>query len=162
MEVAVARLTTKITGLVVGAMAVSGLTAGVALADHAKVDGSITAAGETCSWTDGSISGNPPQTVTLDRTTVNPNVTCTGSVSVTLNNDPTISFDDTAGTATADLINVTVQMSGITCEYEAAGLQAQREGTTRTYTATGVTIDKSGGSFLCPSSTTADAEFVFH
>lgn len=157
-----ARLSTKITGLIVGAMAVSGMTAGVALADHGKVDGSITASGETCSWTDGSISGNPPQTVTMDRTTVNPNVTCTGSVSVTLNNDPTITFDDAAGTATADLINVSVETFGLTCEYEASGLQAQREGTTRTYTATDVTIEKSGGSFLCPGSTTADAEFIFH
>ncbi|WAL63238.1 hypothetical protein ORV05_19620 [Amycolatopsis cynarae] len=159
------RLPLKITGVLTGAILVSGMATGIASAADQKLDGSITASGSTCSWTNASISANPPSTLTLDRTTVNPpggNLSCSGSVTVSLNNNPTISFNDTAGTATADLISVTVQTLGVSCQYSANGLTAQRQGTTRNYSASGVTISKSGGSFLCPGSATADATFNFH
>ncbi|WP_019811086.1 hypothetical protein [Saccharomonospora halophila] len=156
------RLSTKVLGVVAGAVVGVGMSAGVAVADHQKVDGTITSGGDTCSWTNADATDNPPNTLTVDAASVNANTVCDGDKDVTLNNDPTISFDDAAGTATADLINVTVVSYGVTCEYEATGLTAQREGDTRTYTATDVTLDKSGGSWMCPSSETADAEFVFH
>ncbi|WP_019819253.1 hypothetical protein [Saccharomonospora saliphila] len=149
-------------GTFVGALALTGMTAGVAAADHQKVDGSISSGGDTCSWTNADTSANPPETLTVDHETVNANTTCSGSKTVTLNNDPTVTFDDEAGTATADLIDVTVVEYGVTCEYQAENVQAERDGTTRAYSAAGVTVYKSGGSFLCPSTETADAKFLFH
>ncbi len=156
------RLSTKVLGVLAGAVVGVGMSAGVAAADDQKVDGTISSGGDSCSWTNADTTGNPPDTLTVDSASVNANTTCDGDKDVSLNNDPTISFDDAAGTATADLISVTVVAYGVTCEYEAEGLTAQRDGDTRTYTATDITIEKSGGSFLCPSSETADAEFVFH
>ncbi|EHR60143.1 hypothetical protein [Saccharomonospora cyanea] len=157
-----ARLSTRPIGVLVSALALAGMSVGVAAADHQKVDGSITSDGDTCSWTGADTSANPPETLTVDRRSVNANMTCTGGLSATLNNNPTITFDDAAGTATADRITVTVVSMGVSCEYSADGLSAQRDGNARTYTARGVTLTKSGGGFLCPGSRTADAEFVFH
>lgn len=156
------RLSTKVLGVVAGAVVGVSMSAGVAAADHQKVDGTITQGTDTCSWTNADTTGNPPDTLTVDGASVNANMICDGDKDVTLNNDPTISFDDAAGTATADLISVTVVSLGVTCEYEATGLKAYREGDTRTYTATDVSLEKSGGGVLCPANETADAEFVFH
>lgn len=158
------RLSSKIIGILAGALTVAALATGPALADHSKVDGSITAEGDTCSWTDGSTSDNPPNTLTVDRSTINApggNLTCTGGISATLNNDPTVTFDDANGTATADLLDVTLTQLGVDCQYQARDVEAQRDGTTRHYTAS-VTIPLSSGGLGCPNPLNADASLTFH
>src|SRR5438270_7056392 len=72
-------------------------TAVVANAATGLVDGSITVSGSTCSWTNASTSDVPPNTLSIDHSTVN--VSCSGSITANLTNDPTVTFDDTAGTA---------------------------------------------------------------
>ncbi|MFE7759046.1 hypothetical protein [Streptomyces sp. NPDC057429] len=130
-----------------------------------QVDGSITAAGSTCTWADATASANPPSTLTIDRSTVNSGVSCSGGASATLNSDPTLTFDDTAGTATSDLIDITVKQSIVSCSYKATNVGWTRDGSTRAYTNKAFTASKSSGSFLCPSSISAEpgsASLHFH
>src|SRR4051812_29488274 len=48
-------------------LGMSGFTAGNAVA-ASRVDGSVSAAGETCSWTNARASADPPSPLTIDRT----------------------------------------------------------------------------------------------
>ncbi|SFA93495.1 hypothetical protein SAMN05216266_102304 [Amycolatopsis marina] len=158
------RLPSKIIGILAGALTVAALGTVPALADHSKIDGSITANGDTCSWTDGSTSDNPPNTLTVDRTTINApggNLSCSGGVSATLNNDPTATFDDANGTATVDLLDVTLTQFGMQCRYQARDVEGQRDGTTRHYTAS-VSVPLSSGGFGCPNPLNADASLTLH
>ncbi|MER5275778.1 hypothetical protein ABT025_08475 [Streptomyces sp. NPDC002809] len=148
--------------LCVTALAVA-VTAGASTAAAAtgpvasqRVDGVITAAGSTCTWTDATTSANPPSTLTIDRATINSSLSCTGGASATLNNSPALTFDDAAGTATSDLIDITVKQSIVTCSYRATGVGWTRDGSTRTYLNQAFTASKSSGSFLCPGSITAE------
>jgi hypothetical protein len=125
------------------------------------VDGSITVSGSTCSWTNATTSDVPPNTLTIDHTTVN--VSCSGSISASLTNDPTVTFDDTAGTASAAEVDVNATVDGISCAYTVSNLSVSRSGTTRTYSGGPFTANLSSGSFLCPSSESVDsATFTFH
>jgi hypothetical protein len=87
------------------------------------------------------------------------NLSCPG-ISGALNNDPTVSFDDTTGTATVNLLDISVTVIGVTCRYQAAGLAAQRDGDTRTYAAS-AEVPLHEGSFLCPSTASINATFTF-
>ncbi|MFJ6014856.1 hypothetical protein [Streptomyces sp. NPDC092952] len=162
------RLTPKIscvTALTIAVIA-GAATAASALGPQAsQVDGSITAAGSTCTWANATASAAAPTTLTIDRTTVNSGVSCGGGASATLNNNPTVTFNDTAGTATSDLIDITVKQSIISCSYRATNVGWSRDGSTRTYKNQAFTASKSSGSFLCPGSITADpgsASLNFH
>lgn len=146
---------------------------GVAQADPGinanLVDGRITLGpgpDVDCSWTNASTSANPPNTLTVDRNTVNPpggNNSCTGASSVTLNNNPTVTFNDTAGTATADKVSTTGVKSGFSCTYEAYNVVLTRDGTTRHYTASGYTAYRTAGwEFVCPSTQPGTADITFH
>ncbi|WLQ36963.1 hypothetical protein P8A18_27595 [Streptomyces castrisilvae] len=129
------------------------------------VDGVITAAGSTCTWTGAAADADPPAALTIDNGTVNSSLSCTGGASATLNNSPTLTFDDAAGTAASDLIDITVKQSIVTCSYQATGVGWTRDGSTRTYLNEAFTASKSSGSFLCPGSITADpgsASLTFH
>ncbi|WP_329029923.1 hypothetical protein [Streptomyces sp. NBC_01423] len=42
-------------------------------------------------------------------------MSCSGNASATLNNSPTLTFDDAAGTAASDLIDITVKQSITSC-----------------------------------------------
>ncbi|WP_326700981.1 hypothetical protein OG909_29000 [Streptomyces sp. NBC_01754] len=163
------RLTPKlscITALVVAVIA-GAPAAASALGSTAsqQVDGVITAAGSTCTWTDATASADPPAALTIDRSTVNSGLSCSGGASATLNNDPTLTFDDTTGTATSDLIDITVKQSIISCTYRAPNVGWTRDGSTLTYLNQAFTASKSSGSFLCPASISADpgsASLSFH
>ncbi|MQY11684.1 hypothetical protein SRB5_18030 [Streptomyces sp. RB5] len=161
------RLTTKlscVTALVV-AVTAGASTAASAGAQALLVDGSITAAGSTCSWTNATATADPPATLTIAAASVNSSVSCTGGASATLNNSPTLVFDDAAGTATSDLIDITVRQSFLSCSYRATNAGWTRSGTTRAYTNQAFTARKSGGSFLCPGSISApagSASLTFH
>lgn len=132
------------------------------------VDGNITLGDPTevdCNWTDASTSDNPPNTLTIDRTTVNPpggNNSCTGADNVTLNNDPVVTFDDNAGTATVDKVNTTGTKFGFSCTYESTDVDLNRDGTTRHYTGTFTATRISGSIFVCPSTTPGTADITFH
>lgn len=86
-------------------------------------------------------------------------------ITATLNNNPAFTFDDTAGTAKADLIDITGKMSFISCRYKAANTVWNRDGATRKYVNQAFTAVKTSGSFLCPGSVTTaagDASMLFH
>ncbi|MCH0540810.1 hypothetical protein I3F58_14775 [Streptomyces sp. MUM 203J] len=150
-----------------GAVALlTALTAGAAHAVAAgpaaeqKADGRIVVQGTTCTWTDAATSAGPPDTLTVDRSTVNRpggNLSCDGSISATLDNDPVFTFDDAAGTARADAVAITGRQSFISCSYRAADVRWDRESGTRTYQNRGFTARKTSGSFFCPGSITMAA-----
>ncbi|MFE9728673.1 hypothetical protein ACFYQ5_35175 [Streptomyces sp. NPDC005794] len=155
-----------ITALAVAAVAgVSTAASAMDLAASQKVDGSITVAGSTCTWEDATASADPPSALTVDHSSVNSGVSCTGGASASLNSDATLTFDDEAGTATSDLIDITVNQSIVSCSYKAPNVTWSRDGSTRTYQNQTFTASKSSGSFLCPSSVTLDpgaASLSFH
>ncbi|MDX6761427.1 MULTISPECIES: hypothetical protein [Streptomyces] len=132
-----------------------------------KVDGVMAVAGNSCSWTDASTSAAAPNALTVDRTTINTpggNLACGGGIAATLNNNPAFTFDDTAGTARTDLIDITGKQSFISCRYKATNIVWDRDGTSRKYVNRAFTATKASGSFLCPGSVTTpagDASMLF-
>jgi hypothetical protein len=146
--------------LPVAAVALAAMAAGCGMGTN-KVDGSATTAGVTCSWTNANTSDNPPNTSAVDHTSVH--MTCSDDTVLTLQNDPIVSFDDTAGTATVDIIDVTGTKAGITCEYRATNVGLTRSGSTRAYSGGPFTATKVSGNFLCPNTATFDtATITFH
>ncbi|MFJ2708439.1 hypothetical protein ACIO3R_35345 [Streptomyces sp. NPDC087428] len=162
------RLTPKLLCVTAVAFAVTAGASAAASAGPAasqRVDGSIAAAGSTCTWTDATASADPPAGLTIDHATINSSLSCTGGTSATLNNDPAVTFDDAAGTATSDLIDITVKQSIVTCSYKATNVGWTRDGATRAYQNQAFTASKSSGSFLCPGSFSAEpgsASLSFH
>ncbi|MEV8530569.1 hypothetical protein [Streptomyces sp. NPDC051211] len=160
---------TGIAALVVAA-AFGGTTAALAQGPAAdqKLDGVMVVAGNSCSWTNASTSALPPNALTVDRTTVNTpggNLACGGGITAVLNNNPAFTFDDAAGTARTDLIDITGRQSFISCRYKATNLVWDRDGTTRKYINRAFTATKTSGSFLCPGSVATpagDASMLFH
>lgn len=154
---------TKAAGVLVSALTVAALTTSPAsAAAQGHVDGSIGTGTSSCSWTNGVTSDTAPNTLTVDRSTVNTpggNLSCSG-ISGVLNNDPTVSFNDAAGTATADMLDVSVTVFGITCRYQAVGLTAQRDGDSRNYAAT-TDVPLHQGGFLCPNPVSINTTFNF-
>ncbi|MET9375141.1 hypothetical protein ABZX98_13440 [Streptomyces sp. NPDC002992] len=158
-----------VTALITAAIA-AGSTAATASGPTAeqRVDGVIVVAGNTCTWTNARTSANPPAALTIDRTTINKpggNLSCSGSITAVLNNNPAVTFDDAAGRAKADVIDITGQQSGISCRYKATNVLWNRDGTTRKYVNQAFTATKTSGSFLCPGSVSTaagDASLLFH
>ncbi|MDL4772727.1 MULTISPECIES: hypothetical protein [Thermomonosporaceae] len=153
----------RTASLIVGlaALTTTGLMVAPAYAAAGKVDGSVTAVGTTCTWTNATTSNTPPNTLTVDHTTIS--ASCGGGVTVGLSNSPTVTFNDTAGTATSPSVGVTATVSGLNCGYSVSNLSLARQGTTRTYTGGPFTASKTSGSFLCPGTATVDsASFSFH
>ncbi|EWM18673.1 hypothetical protein [Kutzneria sp. 744] len=151
------------TRLLVGIAAVAGsvLLAVPAYAATGQVDGNITVGDSSCSWTNATTSDVPANTLTIDHTTVHP--TCTGSITAGLTNDPTVTFDDTAGTASAPEVDVNGSELGQTCSYKATDVTYTRQGTTRNYTGGPFTANLTDGSFLCPKTETVSAaSLAFH
>ncbi|MER7954395.1 hypothetical protein [Streptomyces sp. NPDC096030] len=125
-----------------------------------KVDGVIVVSGNTCSWTNASSSANPPSALTVDRATINKpggNLACGGGITASLNNNPAFTFDDAAGTATTDAIDITGKQSFVSCRYKATNIVWNRDGATRKYLNRPFTAGKVSGSFLCPGSFSAAA-----
>jgi len=151
----------RLSGLFLVAMVVAGFSATSAFAAN-LVDGSISATGDTCSWTNGSTNADPPNTLTIDAASVNSGLSCTGGVSAVLNNSPVVSFDDGAGTGTADAVDATVTKFGQTCRYRAANPVLTRDGSTRNYSGTVNGVPKMSGGFLCPSTVDLTAAVSFH
>lgn len=142
------------------ALAVPGVAFGATTMAN-LVDGTVQTGSTTCTWTNASTSANPPDTLTMDRSTVH--LTCDDGTPVTLNNDPVISFDDAAGTSLTDAIDITATVFGISCRYRASNLTLARNGTTRSYTGGPFTGDKVSGGFLCPSTYTINTVTIsFH
>jgi hypothetical protein len=80
-----------------------------------------------------------------------------------LTNDPAVTFDDTAGTASAPEVDVNGTVIGITCSYKVTNVTYTRTGTTRTYTGGPFTANLSGGGALCPATETVNsASLTFH
>ncbi|MFW5415276.1 hypothetical protein J0910_01215 [Nocardiopsis sp. CNT-189] len=154
------RISPRPIGVLLGALALTGLAASPAAAAQGAMDGSITAEGQACTWTDAVTSDQAPNTLTVDRASLNANLSCAGGTTAVLNNDPTVSFDDAAGTITADVLDISVTMVGVTCRYQATDMSAQRDGDTRTYNAS-VSIPLHEGGFLCPDPANVDAGFTF-
>ncbi|MFC3999311.1 hypothetical protein ACFOVU_25600 [Nocardiopsis sediminis] len=158
------RISPKPAGVLLGALALTALAASPAAAAEGQVDGTISAEGQSCSWTDGVTSDQAPNNLTVDRASINPsdggNLTCDGSTTATLNNDPNVTFDDSAGTLTADLLDISVTLVGVTCRYQATDVSAQRDADTRTYTTT-ADIPLYEGGILCPDPASVDASFTF-
>ncbi|MFJ7158709.1 hypothetical protein ACIQUQ_27725 [Streptomyces sp. NPDC101118] len=157
-----------VTALIIAATA-GASTAATALGPTASqlVDGVIVVAGNTCTWTNAKTSANPPSTLSIDRNTINKpggNLSCSGGITATLNNNPNVTFDDAAGTAAADVIDITGKQSFISCRYKATNVLWNRDGTDRKYVNRAFTAAKTSGSFLCPSSVTTaagDASLLF-
>jgi hypothetical protein len=157
-------------GVLALALALGTATAAAAQGNAAdqKVDGVIVVAGNTCTWTNASTSAVPPSTLTVDRTTINKpggNLACSGGITASLNNNPAFTFDDAAGTARTDLIDITGQQSFVSCRYKATNITWDRDGSTRKYLNRAFTATKSSGSFLCPGSVTTaagGASMLFH
>jgi hypothetical protein len=144
-----------------GVVAASLLLTAPAYAATGLVDGSISVGGSNCSWTGATTSDVPPNTLTIDHTTVAP--TCDGSITANLSSDPTVTFDDTAGTASAPEVDVNGTELGQTCSYQVTDVSLARQGTTRTYTGGPFTANLTSGSFLCPSTESVDsATLTFH
>ncbi|MFI6001459.1 hypothetical protein ACIA98_13705 [Streptomyces sp. NPDC051366] len=152
------------------AVIVGGATSATALGPTAdqRVDGVIVVAGNTCTWTNAHTSANPPSALSVDRTTINTpggNLGCSGSITAGLNNNPAFTFDDAAGVAKADAIDITGKQSFISCRYKATNITWNRDGATRKYVNQAFTATKTSGSFLCPGSVTTaagDASMLFH
>lgn len=157
------RTASLLVGLSAAALAFS---ATPAYAATGLVDGTVKAAGTTCSWTNATTSNQAPNPLTIDHTTVHP--TCDSSITVSLSNDPSVTFVDGSngtGTASSPLVNVIVSNIPFigTCGYKVTNLTVNRTPNTRTYTASGVSATKSSGGFLCPGSQTIDSvSFTFH
>jgi hypothetical protein len=155
------RTMSRLFGLSLAVLALSAFSASNAFAAN-LVDGSIGADDSSCSWTNGTTSANPPDTLTIENSSINGNLSCNGDISsATLNNDPTVTFNDAAGTATADSVSVTVVVFGVTCGYTANGVSLARQGDTRTYSGT-ATATKTSGGFFCPGSQDLNATVSFH
>ncbi|WP_030196947.1 hypothetical protein [Streptomyces sp. NRRL S-87] len=158
-----------VTALLVAATA-GAATAASALGPTAdqQVDGVIVVAGNTCTWTNARTSANPPSALTIDRATINKpggNLACGGGITASLNNNPAVTFDDAAGTAKADVIDITGKQSFISCRYRVTNVVWNRDGATRKYVNQAFTAAKTSGSFLCPGSVTTaagDASLLFH
>ncbi|ADD45798.1 hypothetical protein [Stackebrandtia nassauensis] len=150
----------KLIGLSAFAMTLAIPAAAQAAAAN-LVDGTVATSGTNCSWTNAATSDNPPNTLTIDQASVS--VTCDDGTPITLNNSPQVTFDDGAGTATVDKLNITGTKSGISCTYEATGVQFARTGDTRDYTGGPISAGKTDGSILCPGTMTLDSAAVsFH
>jgi hypothetical protein len=142
------------------AIAAIGLVGTAHAAVPGLVDGSITVGSSSCSWTNATTSDVPPNTLTVDHNTVAE--TCSG-ISVDLANDPTVNFDDAAGTASSPQIDVIGSTLGVECAYRVSNVSVARQGTTRTYTGGPFNAALTSGGFLCPGSQTVDsATFTFH
>jgi hypothetical protein len=150
-----------LVGVTAAASAALLFGSGAAHAAGGQVDGSITVAGSTCSWTGATTSDVPPNALTIDHTTVS--ASCGGSISASLANDPGVTFDDSAGTATSPEIDVSATVAGISCGYQVTDLTVTAASGTRTYTGGPYTATKTSGSFLCPGSETVDSvTLTFH
>ncbi|MEH1015981.1 hypothetical protein V6U90_23080 [Micromonospora sp. CPCC 206060] len=146
----------KLIGL--SALAIIFVGAQPAYAASNVVDGSITAGSAVCSWTNGRTSANPPSTLTIDRASINPpggSLQCSSGTAVTLNNSPTVTFNDANATATGDAVDVSVSLIGIICRYKVSNPVFNRQGTARDYVGGPYTASRVSG-FLCPSTTTID------
>lgn len=151
------RTASLLIGLSAAAVA---FTATPAHADAGLVDGTVQSTGVTCSWTGAATSDTPPNPLTIDRTTVHPS--CDSSITVTLANNPSVTFTDlSGGTGTASSPQIDVTVSNIpligTCGYRVTNATLNRQTGTRTYTATGRTANKISGGFLCPGTATIDS-----
>ena len=127
------------------------------------VNGSVSALGKTCSWTNGMATGAPPTTTTIEANTINTpggNLSCSSGVTASLDNNPSVSFNDSAGTATANQITASVKYDGISCEYSATNVLLDRSGSTRDYSGS-ASASKVSGSFLCPSSVSLSSTLDF-
>ncbi|MFC9398061.1 hypothetical protein ACFTWS_33615 [Streptomyces sp. NPDC057027] len=158
-----------VTALIIAATAGAATAATASEATAAQqVDGVIVVAGNTCTWTNARTSANPPTALSIDRTSINKpggNLSCTGGITAALNNNPNVTFDDAAGLATADVIDITGTQMGISCRYKATNVLLNRDGTTRKYVNQAFTATKTSGSFLCPGSVTTaagGASLLFH
>ncbi|GAA1683571.1 hypothetical protein GCM10009830_33520 [Glycomyces endophyticus] len=106
------------------------------------------------------VGAAPPAQVRIDSDDVV--FDCSGSIGFRLGRDATVSFDDAAGTATADVVRIVGSRLGLTCGYEASKVVFHREGDTRVYAGGPYTGTKVQGSFLCPRSVQLDAaSFTF-
>jgi hypothetical protein len=149
---------TMLVGLSVVALSLTGTAAQAATG---SVDGTISVSGSSCSWTNATTSDVPPNTLTVDHTTVH--ATCDGSITANLANNPTVTFNDSAGTASSPEIDVSGTILGISCGYKVTNVSIARQGTSRTYTGGPYTATKSSGGFLCPSTESVDsATLSFH
>ncbi|MFI7356027.1 hypothetical protein ACIBTP_19030 [Streptomyces avidinii] len=167
----IARLAGTATLVVAAAFAGTGAAlaqgTGASAVDQ-KVDGVMVVAGNSCSWTNASTSAVPPAALTVDRATINTpggNLACGGGIVASLNNNPAFTFDDDAGTARTDLIDITGRQSFISCRYKATGIVWDRDAASRKYINRAFTAAKASGSFLCPGSVTTpagDASMLFH
>ncbi|MFJ3925285.1 hypothetical protein [Streptomyces sp. NPDC090022] len=157
-------------GILAAALTVGTAAAATAAAPAAdqRLDGVMLVAGNSCSWTNAKTSANPPAALTVDRGSVNTpggNLACGGGITATLNNNPAFTFDDAAGLARTDVIDISGRMSFITCRYKATGIVWNRDGSTRKYVNQAFTATRTSGSFLCPGSVTTpagDASMLFH
>lgn len=149
-----------LVGLSVAALSLTGTAA---YAAGGTVDGSIAVSDSTCSWAGGATSDTPPNTLTVDHASVNAGLSCTGSASVSLTNDPVVTFDDAAGTGSSAEVDVNGSILGVNCGYKATNLTLSRSGSDRTYTGGPFTATLTSGGFLCPGSETIDsATLTFH
>ncbi|MGI8329790.1 hypothetical protein ACRYCC_07470 [Actinomadura scrupuli] len=152
---------TVFAGLATAAATACLMTTPAHAATPGLVDGTASALGYSCSFANAATSDTPPNTLTVDRATIVPQ--CGSGVSLSLANSPTISFDDTAGTASSDRIDVSGSALGITCTYRVTNASITRDGTTRAYAGGPFTATKISGTFLCPATTTVDSvAFTFH
>jgi hypothetical protein len=125
------------------------------------VDGTVTSGSTTCSWVNASTSDTPPNPLTIAGSTVK--TSCNDGTTLTVNNNPNVTFDDANGTAAVDAIDVTGTKFGTSCRYRATNLVLNRSGTTRTYSGGPYTGNLVSGGFFCSGTLTVNsASVTFH
>lgn len=150
----------RLLGLSTVMLAVGAIAATSAWASD-LVDGSVSASGDSCSWTNGTTTADPPSALTIEASSINGNLTCSSGVSATLNNNPDLTFDDSAGTATADLVDATVDVDGVSCRYQIANYVLSGSASTREYSGS-ASAPLYSGSFFCPNPETVTTSLTFH
>lgn len=154
----------KLASMLVGLSAAASAIAFTAAPAHAfgpgKVDGTVDASslGTTCTWVNANTTDMPPNTLTIDHTTIS--TSCTGSVVLTVSSSPTVTFSGT--TATIGQIDVSVT-SPLSCSYRVSNAALSQTGT-NTYTGTNLpAVEKDPKRFLCPDNVTIDSvTLAFH
>ncbi len=147
----------KLVAVAIIGLALTAPTAGHAdpnVTSHMKVDGSVAFSDMVCTWTDATTSDNPPNPLTIYRSTINlpgGNLSCDPSgFTLTFNNDPNVVFNNSL-TATIDRINGTVGV----CTYQATNVVL-------TNGSGSFTAYRVAGSEWCPASVTGWIMLTFH
>jgi hypothetical protein len=128
---------------------------------HMRADVTFGEGEASCSFFDAPLSADPPSHLII-YLSLAPYRTCSSSGTVTLNDDPSVSFDDPSAAATVDRARSTVVRFGVSCGYEATNVWLPGDVSVRDYSGSFAATRVSGSIFVCPSTTTGSMTVDFH